>query len=107
MYILKEAHFKLKRLLHLLNSESREALLALPGIGNKRVDLILEKRAETSQKLRIKDVVNTLHLGPLVLSKITEEPQTATVIKYALLYQTLVGNLVCKNNWFIVYIIVY
>lgn len=98
---LKRAHSQLKQILHLFNSAPKEVLLRLPGIGSTRVELILQKRVESNGKLRIKDVVSTLHLGPAVLTNITQEAQTPSVIKFAVLYQTLAENTVGRSRRYV------
>ena len=95
---LRVAHLKLKELLHVLENGSIEKLVALPGIGEATGNKLLAKRAEVAEQgraFRVSDVMEVDGIGAAKLAKITKEPLTKDVIKFASHYIKLFGDQVC------------
>ncbi len=75
-----------------------EKLISLPGIGRATGNKLLAKRAETAEQgraFRVTDVMEVDGIGAAKLAKITEEPMTKDVIKFATHYIKLFGDKVC------------
>ena len=97
---MRTAHQKLKDLLQVFSNETRDGVLGLPGIGTVTGDKLLAKRSEVADQgraLRLTDVMEVEGIGAVKLAKLTGEPMTSNVIKYATHYNGLFGSKVCYS----------